>query len=408
MPELLAHTRRASRCHVRANFSGPAGFVSPMSPRPPVAALVAWIVFLACAPPPAASLPAPAPAATAATAHRPAADAYDLVQVAPRVYVFVAKDSRSPIVSGNSTAIVGDDAVMVVDTGQFPALARRMIADLRRITPKPVKVVVNTHWHNDHVFGNAVYRDAFPGVRFVAHEETKRLLLKNGPKQVEAYRTKIAPFVASLKEELRAGKAADGGAMTSDARGDLEEKIADGEAAVALWRDVELAAPTETFKDDLVVPLGGCDVRVMHLGRGNTAGDAIVYVPEGKVLVTGDIVVAPTPFAGGSYPREWRAVLAKLAATDATTLVPGHGPVQRDRAYVRDLEALLAAVDAQVAAAAKDGRSLDEARKSVDLGPLGRKFTGGDAYRARVFHEYFEVPAVDRAFEEATGHLSDE
>jgi cyclase len=389
-----------------------------MSARFPVAGLVAWFAFLSCAPGARAPSPATSPVSSAAllgpaaapapAAHRPTADGFDVVQVAPRVHVFVATESRSPIVSGNSTAIVGDDAVMVVDTGQFPALARRMVDALRRITPKPVTVVVSTHWHNDHVFGNAVYKAAYPGVRFVAHEETRRLLLKNGPKQVEAYRTKIEPFVASLKDELRAGKTEDGGAMGEDERRDLEEKIADGEAAAALWKEVELVTPTETFQDELTVPLGGCDVRVMHLGRGNTAGDAMVYVPDGKVLVTGDVVVLPTPFAIGSYPREWRAVLAKVAAIDATTLVPGHGPVQRDRAYVRDLDLLLATLDAQVAAAAKDGRPLAEVRKAVDLGPAARKFTGGDATRARLLHDYFEVPGVGRAFEEARGKLSDE
>ncbi len=387
-----------------------------MTSRAAVSGLVAWVVFLACAPAvvaPTASVPA-APPPSPAPLHRPRADAYDIVHVSPRVHVFVAHDTRSPIVSGNSTAIVGDDAVLVVDTGQFPALARRMVEDLRRITDKPVKVVVSTHWHNDHVFGNAVYRDAFASrgaVRFLAHEETKRLLLKNGPKQVAAYRTKIGPFVEGLKAQLRSGNAdGDSGApLTEDDRRALEEKIADGEAAIPLWQEVELVTPTETFKDEVTIPLGGCDVRVLHFGRGNTAGDAMVWVPDAKVLVTGDVVVAPTPFAIGSYPREWRAVLAKMQALGARTLVPGHGAVMRDGAsYVADLDALLATVDAQVAGAVREGRSLDDARKSVDLGAVGRKVVGGDPFHARALHDYFQEPAVGRAFEEAQGHLSDE
>src|SRR5947209_7846227 len=96
---------------------------------------------------------------------------FDEVQVAPGIVAFVEKPGHA-IVSGNSVAIIGDAGVVVVDTGQHPRVARQIIERLRAITPKPVEYVINTHWHNDHVSGNAIWAEAYPGARFVAHAFT--------------------------------------------------------------------------------------------------------------------------------------------------------------------------------------------------------------------------------------------
>lgn len=364
---------------------------------------LALAALVACA-----SAPAPTPAPTTAPAHRPLADGYDVVQAAPGVFVFLAHPSNSPIVTGNSIAIVGDDGVLVVDTGQFPALARRMIADLRRLTDQPVRYVVNTHWHNDHVFGNAVYRDAFPGVQIVAHAETLRLLQKNGPKQAETYRTKVAPFVDHLRASLASGKNDDGSPMTDFDRAYVREEIADGAPAVALWKDVELAPPTSTFEDERTILLGKREVKLLHFGRGNTAGDAMVYVPDAKLVATGDVVVAPTPFATGAYITEWGAVLEKTEALGATTIVPGHGPIMRDTRYLDDLRALLAAVDGQTRAAAAAGATVENVHQKVDLSRFRARFAKGDPYLGRAFDRYFAEPAVERVFQEVKGKLEDE
>ena len=107
--------------------------------------------------------------------------AYETVKVAEGIYAFVPPEPRGGLVSGNSIAVNGDDGVLVVDTGHFPTLARKMIADIRRLTDKPVRYVVNTHWHPDHVFGNGAYREAFPDVNVLAHVETRRLMVKDDP-----------------------------------------------------------------------------------------------------------------------------------------------------------------------------------------------------------------------------------
>jgi glyoxylase-like metal-dependent hydrolase (beta-lactamase superfamily II) len=331
-----------------------------------------------------------------------------LVPVASGVYAFVAHQSRTAIVSGNSVVVLGEDSALVVDTGQFPALARREIDELRRLTDKPVRFVVNTHWHNDHIFGNAAFRDAYQGVRFLAHEDTRRLVLEKGPKQVDTYRNKVAPFVERLRGQLRDGKSQEGAPLDAAGRDHLIELIADGDAAIPLWRDVELVPPVETFGDEMIVDLGRRKVKLLHFGRGNTAGDAMVHVPDVDVLATGDVLVAPTPYAIGSYVGEWTRVLRRVKAMGAGTLIPGHGPVAHDARYVDLVIEALETLTAQVKAAHAAGLSLAETRKKVDLSTVRRRFTGGDADLDRAFTEALETPGVERAYQEASGQLAGE
>src|SRR5690242_1011761 len=88
---------------------------------------------------------------------------YQTTKLAEGVYAFIAPESKTPFVSGNSLAVIGSDGVLVVDSTNVPSLARRMIDDIKKLTDKPVRFLVNTHWHPDHLMGNAAYREAFPG-----------------------------------------------------------------------------------------------------------------------------------------------------------------------------------------------------------------------------------------------------
>jgi glyoxylase-like metal-dependent hydrolase (beta-lactamase superfamily II) len=154
------------------------------------------------------------------------------------------------------------------------------------------------------------------------------------------------------------------------------------------------------------VYLGKREVRILWLGRGNTGGDAIIYVPDSRVVMTGDLVVSPTPYAYGSYLTEWRQTLHRLMDLDATAIVPGHGPVQRDWAYIKRLDALLGAVLAQVAQGESQGRSLADIRKTLDVEEFRRQFCGDDQERSLAFKIGFVEPATERAYQESK--LADE
>jgi glyoxylase-like metal-dependent hydrolase (beta-lactamase superfamily II) len=279
-----------------------------------------------------------------------------------------------------------------------------MIEDIRTLTDKPVRYVVTTHWHPDHLFGNQAYRDAYPGVTFLAHEETRRLAALRDPKYVESQR-KASP--AKYRDVLAKNQLPDGSPLPADARAQIVASLPAIEQCAG-DTEVDLVLPTSTFKDEVTLKLGKREVRVMHLGRANTAGDALVYVPDAKVLATGDVVVAPTPYAFDAYFAEWLEVLRKIEAIDARVIVPGHGPVMHDLAYVTTLEQLVTSVRAQVAEAVKRGATLEETRAKVDIEPFRRSLAGDDAARNAELKSAFTVPGIARAYQEATGKLEEE
>src|SRR5262249_3907268 len=133
-------------------------------------------------------------------------------------------------------------------------------------------------------------------------------------------------------------------------------------------------APTEGFADRLEIADARAPVQALFLGRANTDGDAVVWLPRQRILVTGDTVVAPFPFGFGSYPANWLQVIAKLRAYPFRTLIPGHGPPQRDRAYLDKLAAALTQVRTEVGPLAKQGVALPEVQRRITVDPDAARF----------------------------------
>ncbi len=329
-------------------------------------------------------------------------NSFEVMAVAPGVYAFVSPGTTSGVVNGNSVAIEGDDSVLVVDSGQFPLATRRMIDEIRRRTDKPVRFLVNTHWHADHVLANHEYQRAYPGVVIVAHTETRRLMLKN-KERVLQLPTEGKGFLEALQAALRRGARRDGTPFTEEDLCHLGGQVRDLEAVQAELRETRLLPADATFTEAATIHLGRREVRLLHLGRANTAGDLVVWVPDAQVVVTGDILVSPVPFGYGSYPGEWQQVLEKLVALNASEIVPGHGQVMRDTRYLRSLQKLLGALRTQSQAAVKQGLTLEQARTRLDLGDVRRELTHGDPLLDRAFDAFFLDSAFGQAFNEARG-----
>jgi glyoxylase-like metal-dependent hydrolase (beta-lactamase superfamily II) len=331
-----------------------------------------------------------------------APNAFARTQVADGIYAFIYSRTSSGIVNGNCTAIIGDDGVLVVDSGQFPLAARRVIAEIRQLTDKPVRVLVNTHWHADHVLSNNEYRRAFPGVTVLAHEETRRLMEKN-KERVLQLPTQGPGFAQSLREALERGTRRDGTPFPAEQKASLENQSRDLEAILPELPLVEFAPADTTFTGAVTIRLGRREVRLLHLGRGNTAGDTLVYVPDAKVLATGDVVVAPVPFGFGSYPGEWLGVLDKILAMETAAIIPGHGPVMRDSKYIATLQRILTSLRAQAQDAVKQGLSLEDAQKKMDFTAFRAELAGDDPLLWRAFVAFFLESAIPRAYAEAKG-----
>jgi cyclase len=332
--------------------------------------------------------------------------AFETVKVADGVYAFIARQTRSPLVSGNSMAVIGDDAVLVVDTGHFPSGTRQMIAAIRKLSQKPVRFVVNTHWHPDHDTGNSVYQDAFPGVTIISTRATRDAFSTDLPKFEAAGMSAQVPL---LRKALGTGKTPRGAPLTEARRAAFTDALAQLDQVLPDLASARHLEPSLTFDHELQLFLGKREVRVLFLGRGNTAGDAVVYVPDARVVATGDLVVHPIPYAFGSFFGEWPKTLEALLALDAGVLVPGHGPVLRDKSDPRLLARLVSSISSQAKAAVARNMSEEEARKQLDIADLRKQVTHGDAELDKDLDAFVLEPGFPRAYREAKeGPLKDE
>lgn len=333
---------------------------------------------------------------------------FETVDLGHGVLVFIAPETRSQVVSGNSVAILGDDGVLVVDSGEFPRLTRQMIAEIRKRTDQPVRYVVNTHWHFDHVMGNSAYRQEFPGVAIISTSATK----SNGdlfvPDSLEAQKKLLPAGEERLKQMLASGKNAAGKNLDAAALQGYRGLLADIEEFQPLMAEMRYESPNVTFTDRMDLYLGKRQVQVMFLGKGNTAGDAVVYVPDAKLLATGDLVVMPVPFATTSFIEDWIHTLDKMQTFEVADLVPGHGPVQHDFVYVRTFEDTLKSLVAQVKDAVAQGKSLEETQQLVNLKKEKNAAVGDSLPRSQNWDRFFQQPGIASVYNQLKGIPVDE
>ena len=334
--------------------------------------------------------------------------AFTRTEVAPGVHTFVFDNPLGDAagVDGTAVVIINDTDVVVVDAQWSPATARRVIAEIRRLTPNPVRYVVHTHWHGDHWFGNQAYREAFPGVEFVAHASTRLDMESQELAGFEAFRSQGLPAtIADLEKRYAAAVRRDGQPYTAADSAMVRRQVAAMKWAVPVMAEVTPVLPTLTVTDSLVLRRGERTIAIRYLGRGNTRGDLTVWLPRERVLVMGDLLVNPAPYSFGSYLGEWHRTLGALRALPALVVVPGHGALQRDWEYLDLVRELIASTLEQAKAAVARGLDLEATRKAVDLTGFRERFTRGDVMTGRAFDAFFAAPAVERAWLEARGDL---
>lgn len=328
---------------------------------------------------------------------------FERVAVADGVVAYVANESPGGVVQGNITVISGTHASVVIDSGQFPELARRVVQDMRDSKLPAPKYLVNTHWHGDHLLSNFVFDEAFPGLVVLQHEETARM----GP----VYYADWGP--AKVQEQLdyavKMDAAAEKGVTSKGVKldDDMRDSFRIDADLVRTWgaqaKGTRWQAPDITITAQANLELGGRVVSIRHLGKANTSGDVVAWDETTKTLVTGDIVVAPTPYSYGSWHSEWIDTLGALRALQPAKIVPGHGEVMSDDAYLARLQDLLAETRKQVRAAIAAGKTLEQVKQDVRLPEFERRFAGDDAIRVRAFRQSYLEPGIGQAWKEAKG-----
>lgn len=327
--------------------------------------------------------------------------------IAPQVHMLEIPADYFAAAISNVGVIEQADGFVVVDSGMTAGHGRVIVDYVRSLAPaKPIKAVVITHWHNDHPQGVSAIRDAFPKVRIIATAQTKAGML--GPEVGS-----LAGLMPGKEVDEAARKEGDDAirridamiadpATPEDRRARLQRARGQWEELARSWPGTYIVPPSETFANRLTLPDKAVPVSVRFLGRGNTAGDAVIWLPRQKVVFTGDLVVAPVPFGFFSYPADWVKTLSRVKALGFTTLVPGHGAPQTDAGYIDKVIGSIEDIRAQVGPLARSGMALADVRTKVD-------FSRYEAILAPVprlkpmFAGNWIAPMVENAFREAKG-----
>jgi glyoxylase-like metal-dependent hydrolase (beta-lactamase superfamily II) len=263
----------------------------------------------------------------------------------------------------NTGIVVGDDAVMVIDTQATPMMAQDVIRRIREVSDLPVKYVVLSHYHAVRVLGASAYQ----AQHIIASQDTYDLIVERG-EQDKASEIGRFPRLFRAVESVPAG----------------------------------LTWPTITFVGKMTLWLGKLEVQILQLGRGHTKGYTVVWLPQDKVLFSGDLVeFDATPYAGDAYFQDWPTTLDNLSTLRAEKLVPGRGAALSGAAQVKagleSTRAFVSELFASVKAGASAGRDLRSVyRETFDrLSPK---------YGQWVIFNHCMAFDVTRAYDEATQH----
>ena len=263
----------------------------------------------------------------------------------------------------NTGIIIGDEAVLVLDTQATPVMAQDVIRRIREVTDKPIKYVLLTHYHAVRVLGASAYG----AEHIIASADTRDLIVERG-EQDKASEIGRFPRLFRNVESVPAG----------------------------------LTWPTITFSGKMTLWLGSLEVQLLQLGRGHTKGDTVAWLPQQKILFSGDLVeFDATPYAGDAYFRDWPQTLDNIAALQPQQLVPGRGAALTTPQAVAEglagTRSFIADVRASVEAGVKAGLDLNAVYKAT-MAALTPK------YGHWVIFQHCMPFDVTRCFDEMSGH----
>ena len=246
--------------------------------------------------------------------------------------IYQARGTDNVLVGSNTAIIVNEEDVVIVDSNISPASAAALAEELKSITDKPIKYVINTHFHFDHAHGNQIYPD---DVQIIGHEFTYEMLA-NGESVGRTY-GRFSDWLATSP----------GGA--------------EGQQGLAP------TPPNMTLADKMALYRGDREIQVLFFGRGHTGGDVVVYLPAEKILFSGDLLLERMPFMGDGYLHDWVQTLENLKSLDFDTVVPGHGRPFSDRARIDRQQSLLTDLWERIGKSCNGDMSAAQTAEQVDL-----------------------------------------
>ena len=285
--------------------------------------------------------------------------------------IYHVRGAGTMSVGSNSVVIINDEDVLLVDSNSTPAAAWVLREELRTITEKPVKYVVNTHFHFDHAHGNQIWG---PDVELIGHEFTREAL--SDADAIFASRTYqgFTGGVPARVEDLRRRVNAE---QDPDAKARLEAQLQVQESYQDALAEVSPTPPRVTLDRKMTLYRGGREIQLMFLGRGHTGGDLVVYLPDEQILCSGDLLVENLVYMGDGYVDEWDDTLDQFRGLDYEITLPGHGApftgtdkIDNFQAYLRDFWSKATALRSQGLSAEQAAERIDMTNHSTNYGNL--------------------------------------
>ncbi len=287
---------------------------------------------------------------------------FDLQKVAPGVYAAIA--APLPMLNCNAAIFENEKDLLIVDSHARPSAVVSLIQQLKReVTQKPVRYIVNSHFHWDHSEGNAAYKRAYPNADIVASETTRQLLREFGAARAKAQVEQAEKAVPGYRQSLAAAK-------TPQDKAYWQMMLQDSQAFATEMKNYAPELPNLTLNTDLVIHDKAHDLHLAFRGKGHTSGDIVVYCPQKKVIATGDLLHSFAPFIGDGYPKLWPQTLRSVASFDYTHVIGGHGGVHPSKLQGQQMAAYIEELSGEVANLKRKGMALEQIRKQVDPGKL--------------------------------------
>jgi cyclase len=294
-----------------------------------------------------------------AQAPRASTHLFTIEKVADGVYAALARPQI--MINCNAAVFVNSQDVLVVDAHSKPSAAAALIAQIKKeVTTKPVRYLVNSHFHWDHTQGNAAYKKSDTKVDIIASNTTKQLMtqlsrnrlresLDGVPRQIDDLRARLAKATSAAKREY------------------YRDLIRQLEAYREEMKSYTLELPTITFATSHVIKDSAGDLHIEFRGRAHTSGDIMVFSPQKRVLASGDAISGFLPSMADGYPRPWPTTIDSVGQLAFDQVIAGHGPVHHDRSRVMHLRNYIEELAARVEEGKKVGRPLTELQKTLTI-----------------------------------------
>jgi cyclase len=292
----------------------------------------------------------------------------------------------------NNVVIVNDQDVLVVDDGTTPAAARAFLDDIKKITNKPVRTVVNTHFHYDHTDGNSVFG---PEVQIIAHEYVRTAIatfdVLNREPFITSQKTAVPARIEALTKQIAAEK-------DPQKKAAFQKDLATAQTTLNELKEIKPTPPNVTYSSKMVLYKGSKEIQLLFLGRGHTGGDTVVFLPRERVVCTGDLMESRLAYMGDAFFDEWVTTLGALKNLDFALVLPGHGAPFSDKGLITAFQSYLSDITTKIAVLRAQGLTADQAASRVDLTNHAKDFPqitgpGADARGVRRIYAWMDERA---------------